>query len=74
MVLTLFPDYTPTSNWAIDPFGHSPTMPYLWHAAGTENMLIQRTHYEVKKYLAKRKQLEFVWRQNWGKEEIWRYP
>lgn len=58
---------TPTSSWSIDPFGHSPTMPYLLKNSGIENLLIQRTHYSVKKRLAQKKELEFLWRQIWGK-------
>ncbi|KAM8703993.1 hypothetical protein ACLKA7_008595 [Drosophila subpalustris] len=56
---------TPTSSWAIDPFGHSPSLPYVLQRSGFKNLLIQRTHYSVKKELAQQKNLEFYWRQIW---------
>lgn len=58
--------YVPKNAWAIDPFGHSSSQPYLLKLAGFENSVIQRVHYRVKKELASNRQLEFKWRQLWG--------
>ncbi|KAJ1364321.1 hypothetical protein KIN20_024396 [Parelaphostrongylus tenuis] len=59
-------EFRPTTHWSIDPFGLSPSLPYLLRAANITDAAIQRVHYSVKKHLAKNKQLEFMWRQLWG--------
>ncbi|CAL1541846.1 unnamed protein product [Lymnaea stagnalis] len=57
---------TPNVSWSVDPFGHSPTMTYMLNGAQIHHMVIQRTHFAIKRHFAKLKNLEFFWRQAWG--------
>ncbi|VBB29288.1 unnamed protein product [Acanthocheilonema viteae] len=62
-------DYKPRNHWSIDPFGLSPTISYFMKLSNFSNGVLQRVHYSVKKYLAQRKELEFMWRQLWGNRD-----
>uniref|UniRef100_A0AAF5PSH8 Alpha-mannosidase n=3 Tax=Wuchereria bancrofti TaxID=6293 RepID=A0AAF5PSH8_WUCBA len=62
-------DYKPKNHWSIDPFGLSPTVSYFMKLSNFSNGVLQRVHYSVKKYLAERKELEFMWRQLWGNRD-----
>ncbi|KAK2160312.1 hypothetical protein LSH36_136g04043 [Paralvinella palmiformis] len=59
-------NYTASTAWSLDSFGVSPTMTYILQGSGISNLLVQRIHYNLKRALADRKQLQFLWRQTWG--------
>lgn len=46
-------NYTPTTGFSIDPFGHGSTLPYLLASSGIKGTIIQRIHYAWKQFLAK---------------------
>lgn len=55
----------PRIGWAIDPFGHSSSIPYLASLLELDAIVINRVHKETKEEFRRDKNLEFVWRQNW---------
>lgn len=46
-------NYTPSTGFSIDPFGHGSTLPYLLAASEFKGTIIQRIHYAWKQFLAK---------------------
>lgn len=51
----------PTVGWAIDPFGHSPSMAYFLQEMGFDAMVINRAHKEIKADFRDKRHLEFIW-------------
>jgi len=51
----------PKFGWAIDPFGHSPTMPNVLQQMGIEGIVVNRAHRQVKEGFRANKHLEFYW-------------
>ncbi|XP_057379227.1 alpha-mannosidase 2-like [Daphnia carinata] len=56
---------SPKSAWTVDPFGHGPVAPYLLHAAGLQNTVVQRIHYGWKRWMADRQVSDFYWKLPW---------
>jgi len=61
--------YKPSTHWSIDPFGLSPTLAYLLKQSNITNLVINRVHYSVKKFLAQTRDMEFMWRQLWAGDD-----
>ncbi|KAG8237538.1 hypothetical protein J437_LFUL017204 [Ladona fulva] len=61
---------SPQTGWAVDPFGHGSTMPYLLKASGvSRGAVIQRIHYAWKQWLAERQMMDFIWKQGWETQQ-----
>ncbi|XP_066601390.1 alpha-mannosidase 2-like isoform X2 [Prorops nasuta] len=58
-------DVTPVSGWAVDPFGHGGTIPFMLKASGATGTVIQRIHYAWKQWFAKKQYGDFIWQQAW---------
>lgn len=54
-------NYTPTTGFSIDPFGHGSTLPYLLAASGFKGTIIQRIHYAWKQFFAKHQYGSNLW-------------
>ncbi|XP_031624640.1 alpha-mannosidase 2 [Contarinia nasturtii] len=61
-------NYTPTTGFSIDPFGHGSTLPYLLAASEFKGTIIQRIHYAWKQYFAKNQYGDFYWQPYWKSE------
>eukprot|EP00117_Sycon_ciliatum_P034970 scpid21031/ scgid26589/ Alpha-mannosidase 2; Golgi alpha-mannosidase II; Mannosidase alpha class 2A member 1; Mannosyl-oligosaccharide 1,3-1,6-alpha-mannosidase len=57
--------WQPKSSWSNDPFGYSSSVAHLYQQAGIKRLMILRTHYMLKRYLAQHHALQFRWRQPW---------
>ncbi|VDM97133.1 unnamed protein product, partial [Onchocerca ochengi] len=53
--------------WSNDPFGHGPSVPYLFTKTGINRGVINRIHNDLKIFLRNHGALSFHWRQFFGK-------
>lgn len=53
----------PEHGWSVDVFGHSASYPYILSSAGISKIVIMRTHYAWKKFLAQNQSFDFYWEQ-----------
>ncbi|EGC39652.1 hypothetical protein DICPUDRAFT_96508 [Dictyostelium purpureum] len=49
-------------GWQIDPFGYSSLTPTLFSRMGIKGLIINRISYNVKNYMKKKREMEFLWK------------
>lgn len=54
---------SPQRGWSVDVFGHSASYSYILSTAGIREIVIMRTHYAWKRFLAEAQSLDFYWEQ-----------
>lgn len=59
---------SPTTGYAVDPFGQSAVMAQVLKRMGYQAMYINRVQYAIKRVLAEQHNLGFIWRQHWDPE------
>eukprot|EP01119_Soliformovum_irregulare_P017333 TRINITY_DN5131_c0_g1_i1.p1 TRINITY_DN5131_c0_g1~~TRINITY_DN5131_c0_g1_i1.p1 ORF type:complete len:1043 (-),score=336.35 TRINITY_DN5131_c0_g1_i1:28-3156(-) len=59
----------PRVGWSIDPFGHSPVIPWALSQMGLEATVINRIHQNTKAQWKDKRELEFIWRQNFDQQK-----
>lgn len=52
--------------WSNDPFGHGPSVSYLYTKTGINRGVINRIHYDLKTFLRRHGAISFRWRQLFG--------
>ncbi len=57
-------NYSPTSAWQIDPFGHSSISPLLFKEMGFDFLVLNRIPYSMKERWKKEGKLQFRWNKN----------
>lgn len=60
----------PRRGWSVDVFGHSASYPYILSSAGISEIVIVRTHYAWKKFLAQVQSFDFYWEQPFPSQKV----